>query len=160
MHRPHTYEVTVEWTGNRGTGTSNYRAYGRTHDVRAEGKSATIPGSADPTFRGEPDRWNPEELLVASLAQCHMLSFLHLAAVAGVVVTRYVDTPRGTMILERDGSGQFSEVTLRPVITVTDQAMVSKVPALHDGAHAKCFIARSVNFPVHHQPETRVAPTI
>ncbi|NED95556.1 OsmC family protein [Phytoactinopolyspora alkaliphila] len=158
MQRSHHYQVTVEWTGNRGTGTSGYRDYGRGHDVSAEGKTVTIPGSADRTFRGEPERWNPEELLVSSLAQCHMLAYLHLAAVAGVVVTHYVDTPLGTMVLERDGSGQFSEVLLRPAVTVTDPAMIDKAQELHEDAHSTCFIARSVNFPVRHAPETHVTP--
>ncbi|NED98601.1 OsmC family protein [Phytoactinopolyspora halotolerans] len=154
----HTYELVVEWTGNQGTGTSSYRAYGRQHEIRAEGNDTSIAGSADPSFRGDPERWNPEELLVASLSQCHMLWYLHLASVAGVVVTEYVDTPIGTMELERDGAGQFADVTLRPVVTVADASMVDKAQAVHEDANAKCFIARSVNFPVHHAPEIRVAP--
>nr|WP_205856158.1 OsmC family protein [Phytoactinopolyspora endophytica] len=153
----HNYELVVEWTGNRGTGTSNYRAYGRDHEVRAAGNTTTIAGSADPSFRGDAERWNPEELLLASLSQCHMLSFLHLAAVGGVVVTDYVDTPLGTMELGRDGGGQFTEVTLRPVVTVADVSMAEKAQTLHESANAQCFIARSVNFPVHHSPEVRVA---
>ncbi|WP_166345865.1 OsmC family protein [Phytoactinopolyspora limicola] len=158
MSTEHHYELTVEWTGNRGAGTANYRAYGRDHDVRRDGKPTTIAGTADPTFRGDPERWNPEELLVASLSQCHMLWFLHLAAVADVVVTEYVDTPVGTLTLDKsDGSGQFTEVVLRPSITVTDESMITKIERLHERAAEKCFIARSVNFPVGHQAETRVA---
>lgn len=156
MPAEHHYSVTVEWTGNRGSGTSGYRDYDRTHDVRAEGKQVTLPGSADPSFRGEAERWNPEELLVASLSQCHMLSYLHVAAVAGVVVTEYADEAAGTMVTE-PGGGRFTEVTLRPVVTVADASMVDTAQELHEKAAAGCFIASSVNFPVHHEPEVRVA---
>lgn len=148
----HSYELSLQWQGNRGQGTTGYRDFGREHEVRAPGKPP-LAGSADPSFRGDPERWNPEELLVAALAQCHMLWFLHLAAVAGVVVTDYTDTPNGTMRMSSDGGGQFTEVVLRPVVTVVDPSMADKASGLHEDANAKCFIARSVNFPVRHEPE-------
>lgn len=156
MARTHQYTPTIRWTGNRGTGTSSYRDYARTHEIAAPGKPA-IPGSADRAFRGDRDRWNPEELLVVSLSQCHMLWYLHLAADTGVVVTAYADEPVGTMAEQPDGSGQFTEVQLRPAVTVADQSMVERATALHDNAHAMCFIARSVNFPVGHAPTTQAA---
>ncbi|AYY15040.1 OsmC family peroxiredoxin [Actinobacteria bacterium YIM 96077] len=157
MPATHQYEIAVEWTGNEGTGTSHYRAFSRAHEIRAEGKSTSIAASADPAFRGDAERWNPEELLVAALSECHMLWYLHLAANAGVVVTAYTDSPLGTMVMDGAGSGQFTEVTLRPVVTITDTAMADKAQELHHDAASKCFIARSVNFPVHHAPETQVA---
>ena len=95
--RTHHYEITLEWQGNRGSGTSGYRDYGRAHEVRGVGKPP-IAASSDPGFRGETDRWNPEELLVAALSQCHLLTYLHAAAVAGVVVTAYTDAAEGTMV--------------------------------------------------------------
>src|SRR5215470_3467399 len=101
MSRTHEYTAEIRWTGNRGTGTSSYRDYDRAHVVTAHAKPA-IPGSSDPAFRGDPARWNPEELLVAALSQCHMLWFLHLAAVSRVVVTEYVDRPQGTMLEQDD----------------------------------------------------------
>src|SRR5687767_11345840 len=105
--REHRYAVTVEWTGNLGSGTSAYRAYARDHEIRASGKPA-IPGSSDPAFRGDPARWNPEELLVGALAACHKLWYLHLCAEAGIVVTSYVDRAEGVMVEEADGSGRFT----------------------------------------------------
>src|SRR3954471_12176010 len=117
MSRTHEYTAEVRWTGNRGTGTSGYRDYDRAHDVGADGKPA-IAGSSDPAFRGDRDRYNPEELLVASLSQCHMLWFLHLATEAGIVVTDYRDRAVGTMVEDADGGGRFAEVTLRPAVTV------------------------------------------
>jgi len=100
----HRYQIRLDWTGNRGTGTSGYADYDRRHEVRAAGKP-TIAGSSEQSFRGEADRWNPEELLVVSLSQCHLLWFLHLAADAGVLVTGYTDEASVTMRLNPDGSG-------------------------------------------------------
>jgi organic hydroperoxide reductase OsmC/OhrA len=151
----HRYEVTVRWTGDSGQGTSDYRGYGRDHDVQGEGKQAIL-GSSDPAFRGDATRWSPEELLVAALAQCHMLWYLHLCATGGVVVTDYADTPVGTMTMDAaGGGGQFTEVVLRPAVTVAEESMADKARALHDEIGALCFIARSVSFPVRHEPTVR-----
>ncbi|MFJ8673307.1 OsmC family protein [Streptomyces sp. NPDC093589] len=152
----HTYDVTVEWTGNLGSGTDNYRSFSRDHEVLADGK-AGIAASSDPAFRGDSARWNPEELLVASVAQCHMLWYLHLCAAGGVTVTDYEDSARGVMAMdESGGGGQITEVVLRPAVTVTDASMVEKARALHGDVSAVCFIARSVNFPIAHTPVIRV----
>ncbi|WP_436532233.1 OsmC family protein [Actinoplanes sp. HUAS TT8] len=152
MSKTHRYEVSVTWTGNTGTGTSGYRDYARDHDVVAAGK-APIAGSADPTFRGDPSRWNPEELLLTALSQCHMLSFLHVCVTAKVVVTDYSDTPYGTMTTTADGGGAFDEVVLRPRVTLADPGQAGLLADLHEHAHKLCFIANSVNFPVRHEPE-------
>lgn len=153
----HHYEVNVFWTGNRGTGTSAYRDYGRDHSVTAVGLP-TLLGSADRTFHGDRERWNPEQLLVTALSQCHMLSYLHVAVLHGVMVTNYEDTATGTLVLNPDGSGQFESVTLHPRIGVADPATLALALTLHAEAGAKCFIARSMNFPVHHVPGV-LAPT-
>lgn len=154
--RTHRYEVTVEWTGNKGTGTSAYKAYERSHAISAAGKPP-IPGSSDPKFRGDPARWNPEELLVASVSACHKLWYLHLCATSGIVVTSYIDHAEGEMAETADGSGRFSRVVLRPHVTITAASDPAKARVLHAQAHAKCFIANSVNFPVEHEPDIRVA---
>jgi organic hydroperoxide reductase OsmC/OhrA len=153
MARMHTYDTVVTWTGNRGTGTSGYRDYDRAHEVTADGR-VTIPGSSDPTFRGDPARWNPEQLLVAVLSQCHMLEYLHRCADARVVVTGYVDHARGTMAEVGEG-GRFTEVVLRPEVSVASPTMVEAATALHAAAHRACFIANSVNFPVRHEPRVQ-----
>ncbi len=147
----HRYSVEIVWTGNQGTGTSAYRAYSRDHTVTAAGRP-DIAGSSDPQFRGDPQRWNPEQLLVAALSQCHMLWYLHLCADAGIIVTAYRDTPEGLMDDER-----FTSVVLRPQVSVADASMVAKAEQLHHPAHEKCFIANSVNFPVSHQPTVQAA---
>jgi organic hydroperoxide reductase OsmC/OhrA len=149
----HHYSLTVQWTGNLGDGTSSYRGYSRDHDVSIPGLPVLL-GSADPTFHGDRSRYNPEQLLLAALAQCHLLSFLHVAVRHGVVVTDYRDAATGLMRLNRDGSGQFESVTLHPQVVVADPAHVELAEQLHREANQVCFIARSVNFPVLHEPVT------
>ena len=152
--KEHRYTTVVEWTGNTGSGTSGYRAYSRQHEISAPGQpKPLIPGSSDPGFRGDAARWNPEELLVASLSACHKLWYLHLCADAGLVITSYVDRAEGVMIEEADGGGHFGRVTLRPVVTFAAGADLDRARQLHHEAHRKCFIANSVNFPVEHEPE-------
>lgn len=156
VRRTHRYDLTMTWTGNRGTGTSGYRDYGRDHEIGAEGRPA-IEGSSDPVFRGDKTRWNPELELVAALSQCHMLSYLHVCATAGVVVTAYHDNPSGLMAETEDGGGRFTEVVLRPQVTVASADMTEKAVTLHQDASGKCFIASSVNFPVRHEPTVTAA---
>jgi organic hydroperoxide reductase OsmC/OhrA len=155
--RIHKYPVTITWTGDLGTGTSAYNAYSRGYVIGGDRKPA-IPGSADPVFRGERTRWNPEELLVASLSACHQLWVLHLCAYAGIIVTGYVDHAEGTMAESADGGGGFTHVLLRPHVTVAYGTSVERATELHHEAHAKCFISNSVNFPVEVEPRIYVAP--
>lgn len=157
MGRTHQYTLTVEWTGHRGTGTTHYRAYDRDHLVRIAGKP-DLPGSADPTFRGDPARHNPEDLLLAALSACHLMSYLHVCTVHDVVVTAYTDEATGAMETFADGSGRFTEVMLRPLVIVRDADMVARAEELHHRAHELCFIANSVNFPVRCSPTVRTAP--
>lgn len=152
----HHYQVTVRWTGNLGTGTADYRRYSRDHSVEADGPQP-LAGSSDPTFRGDRSRWNPEQLLLAALSQCHMLSYLHVAVTQGIVVTDYVDQAEGTMRLNADGSGEFTSVTLRPQVTVQAESMLEAARSAHHDANRVCFIARSVNFPVLHEPSISTA---
>ena len=156
VRRTHRYDLTMTWTGNRGTGTSGYRDYGRDHRVGAEGRPV-LEGSSDPAFRGDKTRWNPELELLAALAQCHMLSYLHVCAAAAVVVTEYTDAPYGVMAETTDDGGHFTEVVLRPSVTVASADMTERAAKLHEEASEKCFIASSVNFPVRHEPTVTVA---
>jgi organic hydroperoxide reductase OsmC/OhrA len=155
--KTHRYAVTVTWTGNTGSGTSDYRSYERRHEISAGNRKPVIPGSSDPAFRGDPSRWNPEELLVASLSACHKLWYLHLCAEAGIVVVNYIDRAEGVMQEDPDGSGHFERVVLRPEVTLAPGSDIAKARELHAPAHAKCFIANSVNFPVTHEPDVRIS---
>ena len=154
--REHRYAVSLTWSGNLGSGTSGYRDYSRSYEIGADGKPA-IQGSADAAFREDDSRWNPEELLVASLSACHKLSYLYLAAEAGIIVTAYADRAEGVMEVGRDGAGRFKNVVLHPIVTVTAGSDVERARTLHKLAHEKCFITNSVNFPVECEPEIIVA---
>jgi organic hydroperoxide reductase OsmC/OhrA len=155
--KTHRYTVTVKWTGKTGTGTSGYRNYGRQHEISAGAAKPLIAGSSDPAFRGDPARWNPEELLVASLSACHQLWYLHLCSDAGIVVVDYIDSAEGIMEETADGSGRFLSVVLKPKVTVAPGTDIAQARELHHVAHAKCFIANSVNFPVQNEPEMKAA---
>jgi organic hydroperoxide reductase OsmC/OhrA len=157
--RTHQYRITSRWTGNLGAGTTAYAAYSRAHECTGAGKSVAIPGSSDPAFRGDPARYNPEELLVAALASCHMLWVLHFCADAGIVVTEYIDEAAGEMVEHADGSGEMTRVVLRPRLRITDIGRAAELAAIHHRAHAVCCMARSVRFPVEHEPVVSLCET-
>jgi len=146
--RRHRYRTALSWRAAGGA-TTSYSAYSRDHVVRVAGKP-DLPASSDPAFRGNTARYNPEELLVASLSSCHMLWYLHLAAVAGIVVTEYSDEAEGTMVEDARG-GRFERVVLHPRVTIAE-GDAGKASELHREAHRLCFIANSVNFPVDCEP--------
>jgi organic hydroperoxide reductase OsmC/OhrA len=150
--KQHTYQVHVNWTGNLGEGTKTYKSYRRDHTIETTGKPPIL-GSSDPAFRGDPSRYNPEDLLVASLSSCHMLWYLHLCAVNHLTVVDYQDHASGVMQEHDDGSGEFVSVTLKPNIRILPGDDREIALALHAEAHHLCFIARSVNFPVEVTPE-------
>ncbi len=155
-HKRHFYHVHVKWSGNTGQGTASYKSYERAHEIIVEGKPL-IFGSSDPAFRGDKTKYNPEELLVASLSTCHMLVYLHLCADSQITVIEYTDNPVGTMVETEDGGGRFNEVVLKPVIKVTNGSNTTIAEQLHTKAHHLCFIANSVSFPVRCEPLIQVA---
>lgn len=148
----HQYKIKTEWKGNQGKGTSDYQSYSRDHTINAEGKYGSILAASDPSFRGDPSRYNPEELLLSSLSSCHMLWYLHLCSVNKVIVTAYADSAVGIMEESASGSGRFTEVTLYPQVKVADASMIAKANELHEEANKMCFIANSCNFKIGHQP--------
>lgn len=155
--KTHSYPIRMRWTGNTGQGTRDYRAYQRDHEYSVEGKPI-IAGSADPAFRGDPTRHNPEELLVMALSSCHLLTYLHLAATNNIVVIDYVDQATGTMVEDGEHGGKFTEVVLRPAVTIAAGGDAALADSLHERAHHLCFVANSVNFPVRCEPATTLAP--
>src|SRR5918994_6308403 len=156
MWGEHRYSVRTTWTGDRGTGTSGYRDYDRAVTIRIDGKPELL-ASSDKPFRGDPTRWNPEDLLLAALSECHLLSYLHACVQAGVVVVAYSDEASGLMVEDGRGGGAFRGGVLRPRVTVADASMTDAATAAHAQANAWCFIANSVNFPVRHEPTIEVA---
>ncbi|NBC07738.1 MAG: OsmC family peroxiredoxin [Bacteroidetes bacterium] len=151
----HHYQLHLRWTGNTGKGTSSYTAYKRDYEIKADGKPV-LYGSADPAFRGDPARYNPEELLIAALSACHKLWYLHLCAEAGITVVEYEDEAEGQMIQNADGGGHFEWVQLRPKVRIQEPEKQQLAKQLHEQAHQLCFIANSCNFPVRCQPRTSV----
>ena len=147
----HSYKINLKWVGNQGTGTSVYEGYSRNHEYRA-GDKPMLVGSSDPAFRGDPKRWNPEELLLAAVASCHKLVYLHLCYDNGINVTTYEDDATGTMAETSNGGGHFTEVRLHPRVTVSASSDRARALELHHDVSALCFIAQSVNFPIHHLP--------
>lgn len=153
--KSHNYKTELSWTGNRGKGTVNYRSYDRSYTVSIDGKP-DLQGSADPAFRGDPSKWNPEELFLASLSACHMLWYLHLCSDAGIRVKSYEDQATGVIEELDNGSGKFTGVTLYPQIAILNSDNLEKAGQLHKKANEMCFIANSCNFPVRHEPTLRV----
>jgi organic hydroperoxide reductase OsmC/OhrA len=144
----HQYRATLEWSDPQGT--NKLSTHSRNHVVRIAGKPDLLV-SADPGFRGDSARHNPEDLLVVSLASCHMLWYLGLCARAGIAVTHYVDEAEGTMVEDAAIGGRFERVVLHPRVTISS-GDAEKAKALHKDAHRLCFVANSVNFPVECEP--------
>lgn len=155
MNKEHNYYLTIKWTGNRGEGTSSYKVYDRNYSILAENK-VEILDSADAPFLGDITKHNPEDLFLASLSSCHMLWYFHLCADAGIIVVDYIDNATGILVQNSNGSGQFSEVTLNPIVIVTEDFMIEKAIEIHEKAHEFCFIANSVNFKIHINPICKV----
>ncbi|MBT9606500.1 OsmC family protein [Microbacterium sp.] len=152
----HQYRLQATWTGDRGTGTSGYRDYDRSVSLEVDGKPL-VEASADKPFRGDPAKWNPEELLLGALSECHLLSYLHACVTTGVVVVSYSDEATGTMVEDGKGGGAFTDVLLRPRVVVAEESMVEAALAAHRQAREWCFIANSINFPVRHEPVVTAA---
>ena len=147
MNKEHHYKLLTKWQGNKGSGTSGLRDYDRSHTVSIANKPDLYLTTDNPAV-GDKTKLNPEDLLVTAISSCHMLSYLYVCASEGVIVTDYIDNATGVMIENEQGGGQFKEVILNPVVTVTDKKMIEKAMALHHKAHEICYIANSVNFPV------------
>jgi organic hydroperoxide reductase OsmC/OhrA len=155
LTREHNYKLTAVWTGNKGDGTKNVRTYDRSHTVSIHGKPELLLTTDNPTV-GDKSKLNPEDLLVTAISSCHMLSYLYVCSLEGVVITSYTDNATGVMIEQASGSGSFKEVTLNPIFYVVDESMVEKAIELHHKAHVICYIANSLNFEVKCNPTCKV----
>ena len=154
--KKHNYQTKVEWTGNEGQGTLNYKSYNRNHTIFADGKYRAIDGSADPAFMGDSEKYNPEDLFLSSLSACHMLWYLHLCCVNKITVIEYTDLAKGTMEETDNGSGRFTEVILNPKVKIREENRIDLANKLHQEANKMCFIANSCNFKIQHNPLTLV----
>lgn len=152
MSKEHKYTIEVKWTGNLGKGTQSSAGYARDHEINKKA-SHVILGSSDPAFRGSPERYNPEELLLSTLSSCHMLMYLHFCSQNQITVVDYLDNAVGIMEEDEKGSGRFISATLKPCIKILEKDKFEKASHLHHQSHEYCFIANSINFPVNVEPE-------
>lgn len=151
LKREHEYTTRLRWTGNTGDGTASYTSYARGYRVQIAGKP-DLAGSADPAFRGEADRHNPEDLFLAAVSACHMLFYLALCARKGIRVLAYEDEAGGTLVMNADGGGRFAQIRLHPRVILEAGADITLALQLHDTAHELCFIANSCSVPIRHEP--------
>ena len=151
MSKTHLFNAQIKWTGKTGSGTVNASAYKRNHTISIKDK-VDILGCSASAFRGDDTKHNPEDLFISALSTCHMLWYLHICADNGIVITDYIDNVTGTMIEVPGGGGHFTEVTLHPIVTITDKTKIDLANALHSEANKKCFIANSSNFKITHHP--------
>lgn len=155
MVKEHHYQLTTEWQDTSGKGTNNVKTYDRSHTVWIDGKP-NLNLTTDNAAVGDKNKLNPEDLLVAAVSSCHMLSYLYVCALEGIVITSYVDNANGLMIEEESGGGKFKHIVLNPVCKVADESMIQKAIELHHRAHEICYIANSVNFEVICNPSCSV----
>lgn len=155
MQQIHNYKLTATWHGNKGTGTSGLKDYDRSHTVTIQGKPELHLTTDNPAV-GDKSKWNPEDLLVTAISSCHMLSYLYVCALEGVVITAYTDNATGIMVEHEGGGGRFKEITLNPICEVADENMMEQAIALHHKAHQICYIANSVNFEVKCNPTCNI----
>ena len=157
--REHHYAVRVTWEGARADLPFNYDSYSRQYRTQIAGKPDLL-GSADPAFRGDPARHNPEDLFVTAISTCHMLTYLALCARNGVHVLSYEDSAEASMHEDSRGGGRFESVQLRPTVTVATAEDIEAATRLHDAAHERCFISASCDIPIHHSASVRVAERV
>ncbi len=154
MSNRHTYKTQLIWDGNLGDGTATYAGYGRQHRILIDGKPE-LHGSADPMFRGAADVHNPEDLFVAAVSSCHLLSYLALCARNSINVLDYRDEATGDLVFDARGGGKFEEIVLRPIVTIANEADRERAMEMHEKAHELCYIANSCSVPIHHRAEIR-----
>jgi organic hydroperoxide reductase OsmC/OhrA len=148
------HHASVRWTRN--TADFTYESYSRAHDVTFKGGAIVLPGSANPAFRGDAARVDPEETYVAALSACHMLSFLAICARKRLMIDSYDDDAVGFMELGSNNKLWVARVVLRPRIafaagTSVDAATLAQI---HHLSHAECFIANSVKTDVSVEPHS------
>lgn len=156
MTKEHHYKLTAQWHGNKGTGTSGLKDYDRSHTISINGKPE-LHLTTDNSAVGDKTKLNPEDLLVSAVSSCHMLSYLYVCAIEGVVVMDYLDNATGIMIENDEGGGRFKEITLKPEVIVAEASMIDLANELHHKAHEICYIANSVNFEVKCNPKCNTA---
>jgi organic hydroperoxide reductase OsmC/OhrA len=145
------HRATIDW--QRSSADFTYMTYNRAHEWRFT--ATTVPASATKEYRGDENRVNPEEALVASLSSCHMLTFLAVAAKRKLSLDSYRDEAVGVLEKNAEGKLAITRVTLRPQIKWSAGVSVSAadLEKMHHDAHAGCFIASSVKTQITVEPQ-------
>ncbi|MEO8237007.1 MAG: OsmC family protein [Flavobacterium sp.] len=152
----HLFKAEANWTLNQNPEESASKFYNKSHQIKIEGKPV-LGVSAAKTFKGDPELYNPEDLLLSSLVSCHMMSYLYVCAQNGIEVLAYSDNAEATLEVSPDGSGRFTEVRLNPKVKITNRDKIQEALNLHTKANQLCFIANSCNFPVLHNATCETA---
>ncbi|OOV19551.1 OsmC family protein [Flavobacterium sp. LM4] len=152
----HFFKATINWTSNQNQEQSVKKNYSKTHQIKIEGKPI-LDVSAAKAFKGDPELYNPEDLLLSSLVSCHMMSYLYVCSQNGIEVLEYTDNAEATLEVTADGSGRFTEVRLHPKVKIANVDKMQEALELHIKANQLCFIANSCNFPVLHNATCETA---
>jgi organic hydroperoxide reductase OsmC/OhrA len=145
----HLFKATLNWTSNKKQEETTSRFYSKSHQIKIEGKPV-LNVSAAKAFKGDPELYNPEDLLLSSLVSCHMMSYLYVCSQNGIEVLEYSDHAEATLEVSPDGSGRFTEVQLNPKVKISNPDKIELAIELHTKANQLCFIANSCNFPISH----------
>ena len=151
----HLFKASINWTSSQNQQQSEKKFYSKSHKIKLEGKPILIVSAAK-AFKGNPELYNPEDLLLSSLVSCHMMSYLYVCSQNGIEVLEYSDNAEATLEVSPDGSGRFVEVTLNPKITISNSNQIQQALDLHQKANQLCFIANSCNFPVLHNASCEI----
>jgi len=149
MTLKHIFKAALNWTSNQKQEEKTSRKYAKSHKITIEGKPV-LDVSAAKAFKGDPELYNPEDLLLSSLVSCHMMSYLYVCSQNGIEVLEYSDNAEATLEVSQDGSGRFTEVRLNPKVKIANADKIQEALELHTKANQLCFIANSCNFPVLH----------
>jgi organic hydroperoxide reductase OsmC/OhrA len=151
----HLFKAELNWTSNKKQEEITSKFYSKSHQIKIEGKPI-LDVSAAKAFKGDPELYNPEDLLLSSLVSCHMMSYLYVCFQNGIEVLEYSDNAEATLEVLPNGSGRFTEVRLNPKVKISNPDKIELALNLHFKANQLCFIANSCNFPVLHNASCEI----
>ena len=145
----HLFKAKLNWNSIPKEVITNTKRYTKTHQIAIDGKEI-LNVSAAKAFKGDPNLYNPEDLLLSSVVSCHMMSYLYVCSQNDITVVSYQDNAEGTLEVLENGSGRFVEIRLNPSVIIKEKEKIAQALSLHTKASELCFIANSCNFPILH----------
>lgn len=155
MSYKHLFKAKLNWDSEEDLISSSGKKFTKNHSIFIEGKKL-LHVSAAKAFKGDPQLYNPEDLLLSSIVSCHMMSYLYVCAQKGIDIVSYQDQAEATLEVLENGSGRFIEVRLFPQVIIRNKEQITEAVLLHQKANKLCFIANSCNFPIVHQASCQV----